>query len=56
MNEEIKTLDWAARELQMHEVTVLRLVKKGKLPGFFKIGGRWRVKVSILNNYLDGVA
>lgn len=37
------TVQDVSKELQIHEMTVYRLFKSKKLPGF-KIGGGWRIK------------
>ena len=42
-----------AKYLQVHEMTVYRWLKKGVLPGF-KVGGRWRSRKDILDDYLKG--
>jgi excisionase family DNA binding protein len=41
MPSEILKIDQVAELLQLHVMTVYRLAKEGKLPGF-KVGGRWR--------------
>lgn len=43
MNPEILTVDELAKLLHLHIMTVYRLTKQGKLPGF-KVGGRWRFR------------
>lgn len=50
---QIMTTKEIAKYLGVHEMTVYRWLKKGVLPGF-KIGGRWRSKKDILDNYLVG--
>ena len=40
-----------SKYLGVHEMTVYRWLKKGVLPGF-KIGGRWRSKKDVLDQYL----
>lgn len=42
-----------SKYLGVHEMTVYRWLKKGVLPGF-KIGGRWRSKKEVLDNFLMG--
>jgi len=37
--------------LGVHEMTVYRWLKKGILPGV-KVGGRWRSKKDVLDNFL----
>ena len=41
MAPEILTVSQVAEVLHLHPMTVYRLAKEGKLPGF-KVGGRWR--------------
>ena len=48
---QIMTTKEIAKYLGVHEMTVYRWLKKGILPGF-KIGGRWRSKKDLLDNYL----
>ena len=48
---QIMTTKEIAKYLGVHEMTVYRWLKKGVLPGF-KIGGRWRSKKDILDDYL----
>jgi len=40
-----------SKYLGVHEMTVYRWLKKGVLPGF-KVGGRWRSKKDVLDNFL----
>jgi excisionase family DNA binding protein len=51
MSPEILTIDQVAGILHLHVMTVYRLVKEGKLPGF-KVGGRWRFERSALENWM----
>ena len=37
--------------LHLHVMTVYRLVKQGKLPGF-KVGGRWRFRQNALDDWM----
>ena len=48
---QIMTTKEVARYLGVHEMTVYRWLKKGLIPGF-KIGGRWRSKKDLLDQYL----
>ena len=43
MESEILTVGQVAEILHLHVMTVYRLAKEGKLPGF-KVGGRWRFR------------
>ena len=45
------TLKEVAKYLGVHAMTVYRLLKEKKLPGF-KVGGQWRTKKEVLDNYL----
>lgn len=40
-----------SKYLGVHEMTVYRWLKKGVLPGF-KVGGRWRSKKEVLDQFL----
>ena len=48
---QIMTTQEISKYLGVHEMTVYRWLKKGILPGF-KIGGRWRSKKDLLDDYL----
>ncbi len=48
---QIMTLKEVAKYLGVHAMTVYRLLKEKKLPGF-KVGGQWRTKKEVLDNYL----
>ena len=48
---QIMTLKEVAKYLGVHTMTVYRLLKERKLPGF-KVGGQWRTKKEVLDNYL----
>ena len=48
---QIMTPKDTAQYLNLHIMTVYRLVKKGKLPGF-KIGGQWRFKKDFLDEWI----
>lgn len=49
----ILTVDEVAERLRLHRRTVIRLIKKGELPGM-QIGGQWRVLTKQLEAYLEG--
>lgn len=51
MSPELLNVEEVAKILQLHSMTVYRLVKEGKLPGF-KVGGRWRFHRSALDNWM----
>ena len=48
---QIMTLKEVAKYLGVHSMTVYRLLKENKLPGF-KVGGQWCTKKEMLDNYL----
>lgn len=48
---QIMTLKEVAKYLGVHTMTVYRLLKEKKLPGF-KVGGQWRTKKDVLDSYL----
>jgi excisionase family DNA binding protein len=48
---QIMTLREVAKYLGVHTMTVYRLLKEKKLPGF-KVGGQWRTKKDVLDQYL----
>ncbi len=51
MAPELLNVEEVAKILQLHAMTVYRLVKEGKLPGF-KVGGQWRFHRSTLENWM----
>ncbi len=51
MAPELLNVEEVANILHLHAMTVYRLVKEGKLPGF-KVGGRWRFHQSALDNWM----
>ena len=51
MPSEILKIEQVAELLQLHVMTVYRLVKEGKLPGF-KVGGRWRFHRNALEDWM----
>ena len=48
---EILDVDEVAQMLHLHAMTVYRLVKQAKLPGF-KVGGRWRFHRESLDKWI----
>ena len=48
---ELLNVEDVAKVLQLHSMTVYRLVKEGKLPGF-KVGGCWRFHRSALEDWM----
>lgn len=51
MAQEILNVDQVAEILHLHAMTIYRLVKDGKLPGF-KVGGRWRFDRHALDDWM----
>ena len=50
----VLTIGEVAEMLRVHPTTVYRLLKRGDIPGF-KIGGNWRVSVSVLDRWMSEV-
>jgi len=48
---EVLTVSQVASLLHLHVMTVYRLAKEGKLPGF-KVGGRWRFHRDALEKWM----
>lgn len=51
MAPEILTVGEVAAFLHLHAMTIYRLAKEGKLPGF-KVGGRWRFRRDTLEAWM----
>lgn len=51
MSPELLNVEEVAQILHLHVMTVYRLVKEGKLPGF-KVGGRWRFHRNALEDWM----
>ena len=47
------TLQEIAAYLQLHEMTLYRLAKAGKIPPMKKVGGRWRCDQSELESWFS---
>lgn len=52
MHDEIHTVDGAAKLLQLHPFTVLKLIKSGKLKAS-KIGRVYRIRESAIEDFLN---
>jgi excisionase family DNA binding protein len=53
MEDELLTVEEAAKRVKMHPVTVRRLLRDGQLPGR-KVGTRqWRVSAAALKSYME---
>ena len=48
---QILNVEEVAEILHLHVMTIYRLVKEGRLPGF-KVGGRWRFHRSALEDWM----
>jgi excisionase family DNA binding protein len=48
---QIMTLAEMAKYLGLHQMTVYRMLKSGRLPGF-KLGRQWRTKKDVLDAWL----
>lgn len=55
LDKKVLTLPEAAKYLQVHPVTLYRLLKTGRLPGAFKIGRVWRINREALEHLATGV-
>ena len=51
MDSDILTIGQVAELLHLHVMTVYRLAKGGKLPGF-KVGGRWRFQKDAMETWM----
>ena len=51
MAPEILTVEQVAELLHLHPMTIYRLAKEGKLPGF-KVGGRWRFRKDAMETWM----
>ncbi len=51
MTQEILTIDQVAELLHLHVMTVYRLAREGRVPGF-KVGSRWRFRREILESWM----
>ena len=51
-NQEIMTLREVAKYLGLHIMTVYKLTREGRVPAA-KIGGQWRFKRNVLNEWLE---
>ena len=49
---QIMTLKEVAKYLGVHTMTVYRLLKEKKLPGF-KVGGQWRIRESQFRKWVE---
>ena len=48
----MKTVDEIAADLHVHRITVYRLLKAGKIPGF-KVGRVWRFRMNEVREWIE---
>ena len=48
----MKTVDEIAADLHVHRITVYRLLKAGKIPGF-KVGRVWRFRMNEVRDWIE---
>jgi excisionase family DNA binding protein len=53
MARRLVNIDEAASFLRVHRVTLYRMLKKGGIPGAFKIGRVWRLDLDELERLLE---
>lgn len=51
MSSEVMKIEQVAELLHLHVMTIYRLAKEGKLPGF-KVGGRWRFRRDAMEDWM----
>ena len=51
-SQDIMTLQEVAKYLGLHAMTVYKLTREGRMPAA-KIGGQWRFKRDVLNEWLE---
>ena len=51
MIKKVMTIKDVANYLDLHIMTIYKLVREGKIPAF-KIGGRWRFKKELLDEWI----
>ena len=49
---QMKTVDEVAADLHVHRITVYRLLKSGKIPGF-KVGRVWRFRMDQVREWIE---
>ncbi len=50
-NKEFLSIKEVAQRLNLHEMTIYRLIKSKDLPAF-KVGGQWRIRRQFLDEWL----
>jgi excisionase family DNA binding protein len=48
----VLTINEAVEFLQVHQVTLYRMLKAGRLPGAFRMGRVWRIDREGLNRFI----
>lgn len=43
-----------SKYLQIHEMTVYRMLKRGAVPGAFRLGGYWRINKDVMEREFLG--
>jgi excisionase family DNA binding protein len=51
----MKTVDEIAADLHVHRITIYRLLKAGKIPGF-KVGRVWRFRANEVHDWIENPA
>ncbi|HVN28688.1 MAG TPA: helix-turn-helix domain-containing protein [Candidatus Binataceae bacterium] len=49
---QMKTVDEIAADLHVHRITIYRLLKAGKIPGF-KVGRVWRFRANEVHAWIE---
>jgi excisionase family DNA binding protein len=47
----VLTVEELSEYLRVHRSTIYRLLKKGQLPGFFRLGSDWRFNVEAIDEW-----
>jgi len=55
LGKEFLSIKEVAQRLNLHEMTIYRLIKSKDLPAF-KVGGQWRIRRQILDSWLTSHA
>lgn len=51
LDEKLITVADLSRYLDVHHITIYKLIKEGSIPAF-KVGGRWRFKKKEINEWI----
>lgn len=52
MSKQLLKVDEVSKYLNMHKITIYKMIQAGTIPAF-KVGGQWRFKKEILDKWLD---